>query len=491
MRYLLAIDQGTTSSRTIIYNEQLEEISKSQKEFTQIYPQAGWVEHNADEIWQTQLFTIHDAITNAGIELKEIAGIGITNQRETIVLWNKLTGKPVYHAIVWQDKRTIEMCEQLKLSGLENYVQQFTGLRIDAYFSATKIKWILEHIPEAKKLTEEKLLLAGTIDSWLIWKLTQGKIHATDVSNASRTMLYNIRELRWDAFILSALRIPEHILPEVKNSVDHFGAAEFQDCKIPIYGVAGDQQAALFGQKCFQKGAVKNTYGTGCFMLMHIGDNFIQSNSHLLTTIAWGIQNNIEYALEGSVFIGGAVIQWLRDQLKIISTAEETEQIAKSLSDNGGVYFVPAFAGLGAPYWDMYATGIISGLTRGTTDKHIVRAALESIAYQTKDLLMAMNADAGNALTELKVDGGAASNNWLMQFQSDVLQAAVIRAEHIESTALGAASLAGIGAGLFTKEMLQHQNITSDVFLPKASSEKTNTMYSEWKQAVAKAMKKE
>lgn len=486
MKYILAIDQGTTSSRTILFDENLNEIAKSQKEFTQIFPQPGWVEHNAEEIWETQLFTIHDAIKKAHVDTKNIAAIGITNQRETVVVWDKTTGKLVHNAIVWQDRRTADTCEELKKAGLENYIRENTGLVIDAYFSGTKIKWILENIPGARKLAEEKKLLCGTIDTWLIWKLTEGKVHATDFSNASRTMLYNIKNLCWDEKLLQALEIPKQILPEVKNSAGDFGKVLIDGNEIPICGVAGDQQAALFGQQCFEKGDAKNTYGTGCFMLMNVGEECITSQSKLLTTIAWGINNKVEYALEGSVFIAGAVIQWLRDELKIIASSDETEKIAASLQDNGGVYFVPAFTGLGAPHWNMYATGTITGLTRGANKNHIVRAAMESIAYQTKDVFDAMQKDSGIQLKELKTDGGASANNWLMQFQSDILQATVIRPAYLESTALGAAMLAGIGAGVFTKENLTDKNTNSNIFSPLIEKTLAENLYAGWKTALQK-----
>lgn len=487
MKYILAIDQGTTSSRTILFDEKLNEVAISQKEFTQIFPQPGWVEHNAEEIWETQLFTLRDVLVQANISANQVAAIGITNQRETTVLWDKRSGKPLYHAIVWQDRRTADLCEQLKRKGLEKYVQVNTGLRIDAYFSGTKIKWLLENIPEAGKLAEEKHVLCGTIDTWLLWKLTQGMVHATDFSNASRTMLYNIKKLCWDETLLKELHIPVHILPEVKNSAGYFGNAIVDDVVIPVCGIAGDQQAALFGQKCFTKGEAKNTYGTGCFMLMHIGNECITSQSKLLTTIAWGIDNTIEYALEGSVFIAGAVVQWLRDQLQIISASEDTEKIAASLQNNGGVYFVPAFTGLGAPHWNMYATGTLTGMTRGTNKNHIIRAALESIAYQTRDVFEAMQIDTGIHLVELKVDGGASANNWLMQFQSDILQTAVIRPAYLESTALGAAMLAGIGAGLFTIENL-HKNTSSKTFSPSMQKQDAEKFYTEWNAAVKKTI---
>ena len=488
MRFLLALDQGTTSSRTILFDEQLNEISKSQKEFTQIFPQPGWVEHDPQEIWESQLFTISDVIQKSGIDVKEIISIGITNQRETVVVWDKITGKAIYNAIVWQDRRTAEICEELKQKNLEIYINENTGLVIDAYFSGTKIKWILENVADARTKAEAGELLCGTIDSWLIWKLTNGKVHATDASNASRTMIYNIRNHSWDEKLLSELKIPKNILPQVKNSADDFGKAIINGLEIPISGVAGDQQAALFGQRCFEKGTAKNTYGTGCFMLMQIGEEFISSHSKLLTTIAWQLNGKVEYALEGSVFIAGAVIQWLRDQLEIISASESSEEIAASLETNGGVYFVPAFTGLGAPHWDMYARGNISGLTRGTNKNHIVRAALESIAYQTRDVFEAMIKDARTELRELRVDGGASANTWLMQFQSDILQTNVIRPNYTESTALGAAMLAGIGAGIFTKEGLIKLNSDTKVFSPQMKLIDADALYFEWQKAVEKTI---
>ena len=487
MKFLIAIDQGTTSSRTILFDENLVEVGRAQKEFEQIFPKPGWVEHDAEVIWETQLETLREVLAIAHVSLDDIAGIGITNQRETVVVWDKTTGKPVYNAIVWQDRRTAGICEDLKAGKLENYIRDNTGLVIDAYFSGTKIKWILDTIPQARQLAAENKLLCGTIDCWLIWKLTNGNVHATDVSNASRTMLFNIKNIQWDTHLLQTLNIPSNILPEVKNSIDQYGFANIGGKEIPILGVAGDQQAALFGQRCFEPGTAKNTYGTGCFMLMQTGNKMVISQQKLLTTIAWGINGKISYALEGSVFIGGAVVQWLRDSLQIISSSEESEYIAASLHDNGDVYFVPAFTGLGAPHWDMYAKGTISGLTRGTGRAHIIRAALESIAYQTRDVLQAMNKDAGIILKTLQVDGGATANNWLMQFQSDVLQTQVVRPEYLESTALGAASLAGIGAGLFTIEDLATQPLTSTKFKPKMKLMEADELYFKWHTAVVRA----
>ncbi len=483
MKYILALDQGTTSSRTVLFDASLRVIAIAQKEFTQYFPHPGRVEHDAEEIWETQLSTVNAVLIKAGITAKDISVIGITNQRETVVAWNKISGKPVCNAIVWQDRRTADFCSGLIESGLEKYIQENTGLVADAYFSGTKIKWILDSVPGARKMAENGELLCGTIDTWLLWKLTGGKTHATDTSNASRTLLFNIKTLQWDTFLLDALTVPENILPEIKNAADNFGNAIINDVAIPVRGVAGDQQAALFGQQCFTPGTAKNTYGTGCFMLMHIGNKPVISSSKLLTTIAWTIDNKTDYALEGSVFIGGAVVQWLRDQLQIISSSEESEAIAAALENNGGVYFVPAFTGLGAPHWDMYARGIITGLTRGTHKSHIVRAALESIAYQTKDIFEAMQKDTGIYVNALKVDGGASKNNWLMQFQSDILQTTVIRPENTESTALGAAMLAGIGAGIFKRS--DFTGTTGEkTFLPQMQSATAAQLFQNWQEAV-------
>lgn len=486
MKYILAIDQGTTSSRTILFDENLKEITKEQKELTQIFPEVGWVEHNANEIWETQLFTINAVIKNSGINVEDIVSIGITNQRETTVVWDKKTGEPIYNAIVWQDRRTAALCETLIQNGHEEYIRKTTGLLIDAYFSGTKINWILDNVEGARAKAQKGNLLCGTIDTWLIWKLTQGKMFATDVSNASRTMLFDIKKIQWDETLLNLLNIPAQILPIVKNSIDDFGFANINGKEIPIHGVAGDQQAALFGQCCFEKGSAKNTYGTGCFMLMNTGAEFQLSESKLLSTIAWGINGKIEYALEGSVFIAGAVIQWLRDNLQIIKSSDETEEMAASLPDNGGVYFVPAFTGLGAPHWDMYAKGSITGLSRGTNKNHIVRAALEGICYQVRDVFEAMKKDSGITLKELKVDGGASANNWMMQFQSDQLQIPVIRPEYLESTVKGAAMLAGIGAKLFTIKDLQNIKSGTTIFSPKMELEEADRLYLEWSETVGR-----
>lgn len=448
--YILALDQGTTSSRAIIFDHQGKMIALAQKEFTQIYPQPGWVEHDATEIWSTQVGVLAEAIFKAGITPKEIAALGITNQRETTVLWDKETGKPVYHAIVWQDRRTADFCDSIK----EEYgplIQDKTGLIVDAYFSATKIKWILDHVEGIRQRAREGKILFGTIDSWLVWNLTGGKIHITDVTNASRTLLFNIHTLSWDDDLLQLFDIPKNILPEVRSSSEVYGetAGQLLASKIPIAGIAGDQQAALFGQMCTESGMVKNTYGTGCFMLMNIGEKAIRSKNNLVTTVAWKIGEQVHYALEGSIFIGGAVVQWLRDGLGIISSSSEIETLAQKVEDNGGVYLVPAFAGLGAPHWNGHARGTMVGITRGTTAAHIARAALESIAFQTAEVLRAMESDAKISIKELRVDGGATVNNLLMQIQADMLGARVVRPEITETTAMGAAYLAGLAMGFW------------------------------------------
>lgn len=491
MKYAMAIDQGTTSSRTIIYDDQFREVAKSQKEFTQQFPKPGWVEHDPMEIWETQYHTICDAFEQSKADISDIACIGITNQRETAVVWNKHTGEPVYNAIVWQDRRTGDFCETLRDAKREKMISQKTGLVIDPYFSASKIHWILDCVPGARQSALNNELLCGTIDTWLIWKLTNGAVHATDAGNASRTMLMNIHTCTWDPELLQLFNIPANLLPTIKNSADDFGRAQLFNHSIPITGVAGDQQAALFGQRCFEPGSSKNTYGTGCFMLMNTGDTAVQSNNKMLTTIAWRIQNKITYALEGSVFTAGAVVQWLRDALGIITTAEETESIASRLADNGGVYFVPAFTGLGAPHWDQDARGTITGLTRGTGRAHVIRAALESIAYQVCDVFSAMEQDAGISLRELKVDGGGSVNNWLMQFQSDILQIPVVRNHYPESTALGAAMLAS--AGLNNNTLFDEIQLRSNpkIFLPKMQSSQSEQYYRDWKMATSSALSKQ
>lgn len=446
------MDQGTTSSRAIVFNKEGGIVSIAQKEFEQIYPQPGWVEHNASEIWTTQISVATEAIIKAGLKPTDIAAIGITNQRETTVLWDKKTGKPLCNAIVWQDRRTSAYCDELKLKGLSTVIQNKTGLILDAYFSATKIKWMLDHIPGAREKAAAGEIAFGTIDTWLIWNLTDGRVHVTDPSNASRTMLYNIHTLQWDQELLDLFEIPANILPEVKSSSEVYGetTGNVLAAKIPIAGIAGDQQAALFGQMCTQAGMVKNTYGTGCFMLMNIGDQPIVSKNNLVTTIGWKINGKVQYALEGSIFIGGAVVQWLRDGLGIISTSAEVEQLAIKVQDTGGVYLVPAFAGLGAPHWNQDARGTITGITRGTTSAHIARAAVESIAFQTMEVLKAMEADSGHPIKELRVDGGATGNDMLMQFQADLLDTTVIRPKVTEVTALGAAYLAGLAVGYWS-----------------------------------------
>jgi glycerol kinase len=444
-KYILSFDQGTTSSRAIVFNQQGGIVAVAQKEFTQFYPQSGWVEHDPREIWSTQVAVATEAILKANLKSANIAAIGITNQRETTVVWDKETGHPIHHAIVWQDRRTASYCDSLKETGHATSIQEKTGLVVDAYFSATKVKWLLENVAGAAEKAAAGQLLFGTIDTWLIWNLSAGKVHVTDVTNASRTMFFNIHTLSWDKDLLALFNIPESMLPEVKSCSEVYGETSgtlFAD-KIPIAGIAGDQQAALFGQMCTQTGMVKNTYGTGCFMLMNIGETPILSKNNLVTTVAWEINGKVQYALEGSIFIAGAVVQWLRDELKIINTAAEVERLASSVPDNGGVYLVPAFAGLGAPHWNQYARGTIFGISRGTKDAHICRAALESIAYQTMEVLKAMEADAGVTIKELRVDGGATSNDLLMQFQADVLNVSVVRPEVTEVTAIGAAYLAG------------------------------------------------
>lgn len=482
--YIIALDQGTTSSRSIVVNENGNIIAISQQEIKQVFPKPSWVEHDPLEILETQLATLKDVIIKANISVSEIVGIGITNQRETTVLWNKKTGKPIYNAIVWQDKRTADFCTILKERKLENHIRKTTGLLIDSYFSATKIHWILNNVPNAKEDAEKGELLFGTIDSWLLWNLTERKVHATDYSNASRTMLYDIKNLCWDETLLNELEIPKSLLPKVNPSSFHFGDSLLEGIKIPITGIAGDQQAALFGQTCFTKGEAKNTYGTGCFMLMNTGENIEFSKNGLLTTIAWGINNKIYYALEGSVFIAGAAIQWLRDGLEIIKDAKESEKFAKQVTGENPVYVVPAFAGLGAPYWNMYARGAVFGLTRDTGKNHLIKATLDSLAYQTKDVLDIMQKDSNVTLTSLKVDGGASKNNTLMQFQADILNTTVERPEITETTALGAAYLAGLYIGLWKQEDIIAKRKINTLFLPSFSSEKREKLYKKWQKSV-------
>jgi glycerol kinase len=489
-KYILSLDQGTSSSRTFIFNAESDIIDSEQKEFKQYYPRAGWVEHDPLEIWNTQITTAKDLIKKLNIDPSEIGAIGIANQRETIVIWDKITGNPVYNAIVWQDKRTADLCQKIQEEGWSKYIKENTGLIIDSYFSATKIQWILNNVHGVKARAKKGELLAGTIDTWLVWKLSGGKLHITDYSNASRTMLFNIRELKWDKKLLDLFEIPLNILPEVKTSSEIYGHTDESvfGVEIKISGIAGDQQAALFGQACFEKGMAKNTYGTGCFMLMNTGNEIIESKSGLITTIAWGIDGKIDYSLEGSVFIAGAAIKWLRDALKIIKNASETEQIAFELNDTEGVYVVPAFSGLGAPYWDMYARGAILGLTQGVTDKHIVRSTLESLAYQTMDVLKVMEEDSGIKMKSLNVDGGASANNFLMQFQSDILNVEVERPENIETTALGAALLAGLATDFWSmKEIIERRKIEK-TFVPLMKEEVRQKLYAGWIDAVERTI---
>lgn len=483
--YILAIDQGTTSSRAILFDSDENIAGIAQQEFPQYFPEPGWVQHNALEIWESQLQVVRNVLKHSGIPASQVRSIGITNQRETTVVWDRKTGKPVAPAIVWQDRRTAPLCHKLREEGHERLFREKTGLIIDAYFSGTKIAWILEHIPGAREAAEAGELLFGTVDSWLVWKLTGGRVHATDASNASRTLLFNIHSLDWDPELCRLLQIPVQMLPEVKDSADDFGLTckEWLGAPVPIGGVAGDQQAALFGQGCLEPGMAKNTYGTGCFMLMNTGAKPVPSTHGLLSTVAWRLKGRAAYALEGSVFIAGAAIQWLRDGLGLIKSAEDTEQIARSVKDTAGVYFVPAFAGLGAPYWDMDARGVISGLTRGTASAHIVRAALESLAYQSCDILHAMAQDAGMDMFALKVDGGAARNDFLMQFQADILQALVSRPHNTETTALGAARLAGISAGIFSEsDFMKEGNFRN--FRPVMPAAEAAEKYAGWQQAV-------
>ena len=486
----MALDAGTTSNRCILFNEKGEAVSVAQKEFKQYYPQAGWVEHDANEIWATQLGVAGEALARIGAKAEEVAAIGITNQRETTIVWDAKTGEPICHAIVWQCRRTSQMCDELKARGLSDMIRKKTGLLPDAYFSATKLKWILDNVPDARRRANAGELLFGTVDSWLIWKLSGGRLHVTDMSNASRTMLFNIHTLDWDDEILNLLDIPRCMLPEVKNSSEVYGMCDARNFggEIPIAGVAGDQQSALFGQCCFGEGEAKNTYGTGCFLLMNTGKRPIESNNGLVTTIAWGMDGKPTYALEGSVFVAGAAIQWLRDELKLIDSAPDSEYHAKKVKDNGGVYVVPAFVGLGAPYWDQYARGAIFGLTRGSNKDHIIRATLESLAYQTCEVLQAMQEDAGIALEALKADGGASNNDFLMQFQADMIGADVIRPASVETTALGAAYLAGLAVG-FWKSMneLKTMQNKSVAFSPDCPKERRNALLSGWKRAVRAA----
>jgi glycerol kinase len=490
--YILALDQGTTSSRAIIFDRQGNIVHTAQKEFTQHFPHPGWVEHDANEIWITILGVITTALSETGIRPEQIAAIGITNQRETAVVWDRHTGMPVYHAIVWQSRQTVDICEALKAQGLEPLFTAKTGLRIDAYFSGTKVKWILDHVPGAKAKAENGDLLFGTIDTWLIWKLTEGAVHVTDYSNASRTLLYNIHELQWDQELLQYLDIPASMLPEVRSSSEVYGytaEGHFFGVTVPIAGAAGDQQAALFGQACFEKGMAKNTYGTGCFMLMNTGDKAIPSRHGLLTTIAWGLNGRVEYALEGSIFVAGSAIQWLRDGLQLIESARDSEAFAERVDSTDGVYVVPAFVGLGTPYWDSDVRGAVFGLTRGTKKEHFIRATLESLAYQTRDVLAAMEEDSGISLTKLRVDGGAVTNSFLMQFQSDMLGVTVERPVISETTALGAAYLAGLAVGYWSgKEEIAAQWKVDNIFEQAMEEDTRAVLYEGWKKAVRAAM---
>ncbi len=489
-KYILSFDQGTTSSRAIVFDKSGNIVSVAQKEFRQIFPQPGWVEHDANEIWSTQIGVATEAVQKAGITTQDIAAIGITNQRETTVVWDRQTSQPVYNSIVWQDRRTSDYCDQLKNDGSAKIIKEKTGLVTDAYFSGTKIKWILDNVEGAREKAEKGELCFGTIDAWLLWKLTKGQVHATDVSNASRTMIFNIHTLQWDQELLDLMNIPLAMLPEVRGSSEVYGYTEqiVTSAKIPVSGIAGDQQAALFGQMCTQPGMVKNTYGTGCFMLMNTGDKPIASSNNLLTTIAWKVNGQVQYALEGSVFIAGAVVQWLRDGLKLIQKSSDVEELSLKEEDSGGVFMVPAFTGLGAPYWNQHARGIIVGLTRGSSNSHIARAAVESIAYQTMDVLKAMEADANISIKEVRVDGGATVNNYLMQFQADILNTTVIRPAITETTALGAAYLAGLAVGFWSdvKELEAYWQ-KEKLFEPAMDDGKRKNLQKQWARAIRAA----
>lgn len=488
-KYILALDQGTTSSRAILFDHDTRLVACAQQEFRQIYPKPGWVEHDPAEILSTQLGVINDVLVQAGASPEDIAAIGVTNQRETAVVWDKHTGVPVYNAIVWQCRRTAEICEQLTANGYAEQIRHTTGLKIDAYFSGTKIQWILDHVPQAREKAERGDLLFGTVDTWLIWNLTERRVHVTDRTNASRTMLYDIRQLQWDKALCDLLRVPMSMLPEVHPSSGVVGMAHIAGAQIPIAGIAGDQQAALFGQACFEKGEAKNTYGTGCFLLMHTGEEPFESKHGLLTTLAASVDERPQYALEGSVFCGGSVIQWLRDELRLIDSSADSEYFAAKVADTGGVYLVPAFTGLGAPHWDMHARGTIVGLTRGTTRCHLIRAALESIAFQVRDVIDAMVKDTGIALTGLKVDGGASANNLLMQFQADITDTAVHRPCVRETTALGAAYLAGLAVGFWKDQTEIRTNGKIDrVFEPKMSEEKRAAQINGWNDALGRTV---
>ena len=490
-KYILALDQGTTSSRAIIFDKEQNIYGIEQKEFKQIYPKAGWVEHDPMDIWASQYGVLQEVLAKTNIEPEQIAAIGITNQRETAIVWNKQTGEPIYNAIVWQCRRTADICEKLKSDGFDKYIKENTGLLIDAYFSATKVKWILDNVEGAREKADRGDLLFGTVDTWLLWKLTNGRVHVTDYTNASRTMLFNIRELKWDKKILEKLNIPISMLPEVKSSSEIYGYVNLggkDNIKVPIAGIAGDQQAALFGQAAFNRGDAKNTYGTGCFLLMNTGEELVESENGLLTTIAIGLNGKVNYALEGSVFMGGAIIQWLRDEMGMLTDAQDSEYFANKVKNNGGIYVVPAFVGLGAPYWDMYARGSIFGLTRGSNKNHIIRAALESIAYQVKDLINAMEEDAGCKINTLKVDGGASKNKLLMQFQADITNIEVCKPIMTETTALGAAYLAGLAVGYFSNlEEIEENSYVGEKYEPNMEPENRENLYNGWKKAVSRA----
>ena len=487
-KYIIALDQGTTSSRCILFDREQNIVEMAQKEFTQHYPHPGWVEHDPMEIYSSQYGVLMEVLAKSGVDVREVAGIGITNQRETTIVWDKTTGRPVYNAIVWQCRRTAPLCEELKADrDFTAYVKDHTGLLVDAYFSATKIRWILDNVPGAREKAGAGELLFGTVDSWLIWKLTGGAVHVTDYTNASRTMLYNIRDLCWDKRICDRLGIPACMLPEVRNCSEIYGTMNIQGVEVPIAGIAGDQQAALFGQTCFEPGEAKNTYGTGCFLLMNTGSRLYQSKNGLLSTIAIGLDGRVQYALEGSIFVGGAVVQWLRDELHLITESADTEYFARKVRDNGGVYVVPAFTGLGAPYWDMYARGAIFGLTRGTGRNHIIRAALESIAYQTCDVLHAMEEDTGLPLRELRVDGGASANNFLMQFQADIVDRTIRRPMIRETTALGAAYLAGLATGVWRDlDDIRSQWTLDRLYEPQMPAGQRETLLAGWHKAVGR-----
>ncbi|MFK0571565.1 glycerol kinase GlpK [Endozoicomonas sp.] len=487
-RYIVALDQGTTSSRAIIFDHTGNIVDIAQREFTQHYPQPGWVEHDPMEIWGTQSAVLTELLAITGITPDEVAAIGITNQRETVVIWDKNTGRPIHNAIVWQCRRTTDICEELKNQGLEEYIRDTTGLVLDAYFSGTKIKWILDHVEGAREKAENGELLFGTIDTWLIWKMTEGNTHVTDVTNASRTMIFDINRLEWDERLLQALDIPRQMLPEVKSCSEIYGSTNIGGTRIPIAGIAGDQQAALFGQMCHKKGMAKNTYGTGCFLLMNTGHAPVKSEHGLLTTVACKLNGQVTYALEGSVFMAGASVQWLRDELGLVRDADDTGYFASKVDDTGGVYVVPAFVGLGAPYWDPYARGSIIGLTRGTNRNHIVRATLEAIAYQSRDVLEAMQQDSGIKLAQLRVDGGAANNEFLMQFQADMLDTPVICPEVTETTAAGAAYLAGLAVGFWSNIDELKQRVSVDrQYTPAMADEKRSELYKGWKKAVSRS----